>query len=334
MNARAPLRKSTQVFAVHEIPLECDVYDAEDYPNDGIVFLYFHPGGLVCGSRIAVPPWLVQVCHQRKWPLVSASYRLLPQVNGDGLLDDARAAYEFARSLGGQTERRVIVGGGSAGFFLATIIVHHLTPKPAALLSITGIPTFRHRFFNSSVLIPPDPVDEMDVETYMVEPVSVGRSPYDPLAIFYVDSLLPDGSKNPDFSSAGRQPPPNNDQDQNRGLLYDYWLYENAFITMVDSVDLGFDWAADEHQKTKLKEWPVTIFIQGSSDLDVSPDVCADVASALGPEKAIYCEAPGQDHLFEAHKFLEDHLIDEAGQDCMDAVRKAVAELDKVVASN
>ncbi|KAK3312075.1 Alpha/Beta hydrolase protein [Apodospora peruviana] len=326
----APLRKSTQQFAIHEIPLECDIYDTSDYPADSPVFLFFHSGGLAGGARSVVPPWLVQVCYKRKWPLVSASYRLLPQVDGKCLLDDARAAYQFASIFGAGTpsERPVIAGGASAGFFLATLIAHHLTPKPVALLSITGIPTFRHPFFNSSVLIPPDPIPEADVFRYLTEPVSTGQSPGSSDAVFDLDRLLPDGTKNPDFDAKTKINMSDYPQDPNRGILYDYWLYENQFVHLVGDADPGFDWTRDEAEKLKLSEWPITIFIQGDGDEDVREDVCRDVARQLGI-KAIYCQARGQGHLFERTKYLEDVItVDPQGGDAMDAVRKAVAELD------
>lgn len=112
------LTKTTHTYATRGIPLECDVYDADDYPASNPVFLFFHSGGLVGGARVCLPPWLAQVCYQRKWSLISPSYRLLPQAGGQGLLEDASAAYEFARSWklnGSETKRRVIVGGASAG---------------------------------------------------------------------------------------------------------------------------------------------------------------------------------------------------------------------------
>lgn len=112
------LSQTTHTFANHEVPLECDVYEADDYPQSKPVFLFFHSGGLVGGARVCIPPWLAQVCYQRKWSLISASYRLLPQAGGKGLLEDALAAYEFARawkSDGSEAKREVIVGGASAG---------------------------------------------------------------------------------------------------------------------------------------------------------------------------------------------------------------------------
>lgn len=57
----APLRKTTQTFAVHQIPLQCDVYDVSDYSAESPVFLFFHSGGLTAGAKTIVPPWLVQV---------------------------------------------------------------------------------------------------------------------------------------------------------------------------------------------------------------------------------------------------------------------------------
>lgn len=53
---------------------------------------------------------------RRKWPLISASYRLLPQVGAQGLLKDAIAAHEFARAFEAPkgSSRRVIACGGSA----------------------------------------------------------------------------------------------------------------------------------------------------------------------------------------------------------------------------
>ncbi len=221
---------------------------------------------------------------------------------------------------------------GNIGFFLATLIAHHLTPKPLALLSITGISTFRHSFFNSSYLIPPEPIPELDVEQYLREPVSAGHSIFDPSAVFYPDQLLPDGSRNPDFVRPAKVPAKYN-QDPNRGLLYDYYLYENMFLALVDNVDVGFDWAEDgtEEGRAKLREWPVTVFVHGSGDDDVAPAVCQDAARKLGPGKGIYIEAKDQPHLFERTKYLEEIEQGEAGENPLRAVAKATAELDRIV---
>ncbi|KAK1522624.1 uncharacterized protein CCOS01_10336, partial [Colletotrichum costaricense] len=113
------LNKTTLVFSQRTIPLECDVYSSTEYPLIAPVFLYFHSGGLVSGSRECVPPWLVQVCFKNQWTLISASYRMLPQAKASGLLQDATDAYSFALRWAITNElapnRKVIVGGSSAG---------------------------------------------------------------------------------------------------------------------------------------------------------------------------------------------------------------------------
>jgi len=335
---RAPLTKTTHTIAVHSIPIECDVYDAADYPSSTPVLLFFHSGGLVAGARNMIPPWLVQTCFHRKWPLVSPSYRLLPQVSGDALLSDVHAAYSFAQSLPTSSNppssnpdpRPVIAAGASAGFFLAALAAYHLTPAPLALLSITGIPTFRHPFFNSSVLIPSEPITEDDVAHYISEPVAVGRSVFDTSGVFDIRCLLPSGTRNPSFQ-ADKKLPEGFTDDPNRGLLYDYFLYENLFLDFVGGVDPGFDWArgATDAEKAKLRDWPVTILIQGDDDMDLSPELGVSVAERLG-EKGVYFEAKGQGHLFEKGSFLED-LGEDRGTP-LGAVLNAIDALDQVVA--
>ncbi|KAI1123411.1 alpha/beta-hydrolase [Nemania abortiva] len=316
----------TVTYATHQIPLECDVYSCPTYPSDTPVFLFFHSGGLVGGTRNSVPPWLVQVCVQRQWPLISASYRLLPQASGNDLLEDVMTAYEFARKWGNEGERHVVLGGASAGFFCATLVAHHLQPSPLALLSITGIPTFRHPFFNSSTLIPPEPFTTAQVQKYFDEPVSVGSTPVADSMIFYPGSLTESGAKNAGFKRPKPAcSPSGGDGGISRGCLYDYYVYENAFLPMLESVDLGYEWAKYDPQSQKLADWPPTVFIHGNSDPDVDVDVPITAAGCLGSEKAKLIMAEGQEHLFEAACFLEDEGVG------MDAVRRAIKELDKAL---
>lgn len=121
LKAGAMIKHSTYPYATHDdIALDCDVYTHEDEcdATDVPVLLFFHAGGLVGGSRSCVPPWLVQTCYQRKWPLLSPSYRLLPQTGAQGLLEDAIAAFQFAQTYGASVtgrKRQVIVAGASAG---------------------------------------------------------------------------------------------------------------------------------------------------------------------------------------------------------------------------
>ncbi|OHW95940.1 endomembrane protein 70-like protein [Colletotrichum incanum] len=325
------LTKTTHVFARHTIPLECDVYAAEDYPTTSPVFLYFHSGGLVTGSKACVPPWLAQVCFKNKWPLISASYRMLPQAKASGLLEDARAAYTFARqwqtSESATIERKVIVGGGSAGFFMASLTAHHLTPPPIALLSVTGIPTFQHRFFKSSVLLTPEPITEAQMTHHLSEPVSTGTTSANNPQVFHLEKILPTGAKNSAFNI---HPAPLSDDGNAdefpRGCLYDYFLYKNEYPTLVGDIDPGYEWATLEAENARAEAWPPTTIIQGDADDDVDLSVSTHMVDCLDESKVKLFLAKGQPHRYEATRFIEDDV------DGMDTVRQAISNLEANVA--
>ncbi|KAI8305370.1 Lipase 2 [Colletotrichum sp. SAR11_240] len=290
------LTKTKHVFAHHTIPLECDVYSAEDYPATSPVFLYFHSGGLVTGSRSCVPPWLAQ------------------EQMASGASSNA-------------VERKVIVGGGSAGFFMASLTAHHFTPSPIALLSVTGITTFRHRFFNSSVLLTPEPIAESQMSHHLAAAVSVGTTSANNPQVFHLDKLLPDGTKNANFDVTTVPITEDGNTDEfPRGCLYDYYLYRNEFPGLVGDIDPGYEWAKAASAKDKVAAWPPTTIIQGNSDEDVDLAVSTHMVGCLGEDKAKLFLAEGQPHRYEATRFLEDDV------DGMDAVRQAVSNLEADVA--
>lgn len=61
------------------------------------VVLFLHGGGFVGFNREHVPPHVVQMALLRDWLLVSADYRLLPQVKGADIFEDVKDAYRFVR---------------------------------------------------------------------------------------------------------------------------------------------------------------------------------------------------------------------------------------------
>ncbi|KAM0247589.1 hypothetical protein ACHAQJ_009808 [Trichoderma viride] len=322
------VQKLTEEYANHGLSLKCDIYTDNDYPKDSPVFLYFHPGGLVDGNRDLIAPWLVQVCIQRKWPLICPSYRLLPQTGGEGLLQDASAAYEFARNwntLPG-SQRRLIAGGASGGFFMAAIIAHKCEPKPLALFSIQGINTFRHPFFNSSIQTAGEEIPSSAMEKFIAGPIQVGDMLPDE-STFVLDKLTPDGAKNPNFT-----PPPKPHEDGSsviyRAMLYDYYTFNNSFVDIVGSVDPGYQWAKLPDAKERIAQWPRTVIFHGNNDPDVELNVSEDMRDCLGEDKVSLFIADGQPHLYELEKFIED---DAPG---MDVVKQSVARLDEIVASS
>ncbi|CAM1510880.1 Fc.00g083930.m01.CDS01 [Cosmosporella sp. VM-42] len=320
------LTKITQEYAFEQIPLECDIYTDDKGMRDDIAVLYFHPGGLVDWGRECIAPWLVQVCYQRKWPLISASYRLMPQVTAGGLCQDARAAYKFACTWNVEPgkERRVIVVGASAGYFVASLIPQHgWMSTPLAMFSISGINTFRHPFFNSSTLLVPEPIEKSDMAPFFDGPVVVGTNPVGSASTFVLEKLLPNGTKNPDWYPPIRAP----QLEHHKGELYDYYIYKNEWETLVGTIDLGWEWADLEHMQDRRQDWPQTVIFHGNADDDVPLDMSQQLQKKLGDDKVSLFIAEGQPHLFELTNFIEDEGPG------MDAVREAVSCLDEIVAS-
>ncbi|KAF4459460.1 hypothetical protein FALBO_13787 [Fusarium albosuccineum] len=321
------LSKSTHVYANHDIPVECDVY-TQDATSDTHVFLYFHPGGLVGWGREFIAPWLVQACLQRKWTLISASYRLMPQVGAHGLLEDVKAAYGFAREWAAKDgrERPVIVGGASAGFFTSAVIANHCSPPPLALFAISGIHTFRHSFFNSSTLILPEPIEYSDMAEFIAGPIEVGKNDEGSIATFELDKLLADGSKNPNYK-APETPVVPNPPKYTRGALYEYYIYKNAWVDLLGEIDPGYTWAQNPDNGERVKSWPPTVLLHGDADRHVPLDIPQKMQECLGDDKVKLVVAEGQEHLFETFYYLED---DKPG---MDQVRMALKCLDDIVSA-
>ena len=96
-----------------------DLYYPEnlkDYPT----LVWFHGGGLTGGEK-AIPAKL----KNRGIAVVSASYRLSPQVKSPAYVEDAAAAVAWTfRNIGkyGGSDRRIFVSGASAGGYLALMV--------------------------------------------------------------------------------------------------------------------------------------------------------------------------------------------------------------------
>lgn len=209
---------------------------------------------------------------------------------------------------------------------MAAIIAHHCHPKPLALFSIQGINTFRHPFFNSSIQTAAEEIPHAAIEKYISGPIQVGEMPPDE-STFVLDKLTPDGAKNPNFKPPVAPEAASSDGSY-RGLLSDYYTFNNAFLGMVGSVDPGYQWAKLPEAKDRVAQWPKTVIFHGSQDPDVELNVSEDMRDCLGEDKVTLIIADGQPHLYELEKFIED---DAPG---MDAVRDAVARLDEIVASS
>jgi acetyl esterase/lipase len=110
-----------------------------DSPRPAVMFI--HGGGLILGSRSAVPPVQIEALHRSGFDLVSIDYRLAPETPLPGIVSDVEDAWAWLRreapSLGIDADR-IAVLGHSAGGFLSLLCGFRLDPRPCAVVSLAG----------------------------------------------------------------------------------------------------------------------------------------------------------------------------------------------------
>lgn len=208
------------------------------------------------------------------------------------------------------------------------MLAHHHPVKPLALLSAQGINSFRHKFFNSSTMLTPEPIPESVMAPIIAGPIVVGETPAGDPSAFDVNKLRADGSRNPDYKAPPRVESDDNDPDNLRGMLYDYYIYRNEWVDLLGDIDPGYAWAKDgtDESKARLDNWPPTVIFHGNADPDVELGVSEEMRDYLGENKVTLLIADGMHHLYELTKFIEE---DSPG---MDTVREVVKRLDEIVA--
>ncbi len=104
--------------------------------------MYIHGGALMMGSRKGVSsPMLVELFKQG-YVIVSIDYRLAPETNVPGIIEDVQDAWRWMRTEGvkrfGIDRGRISTAGGSAGGYLTLMTGFCLKPRPRSLVSYFG----------------------------------------------------------------------------------------------------------------------------------------------------------------------------------------------------
>ena len=132
------------------------------------LIVYFHGGGGVIGSVDDLDPFVRLLADETRCVVASVEYRLAPEAPHPAAIDDALAAWRWARDaaprLGADPARLALAGDSMGGFLAATVERRDRTaPRPAALaliyplvdltMSMPSIDTFAEGFLLTRAMI-------------------------------------------------------------------------------------------------------------------------------------------------------------------------------------
>lgn len=115
--------------------LRARVYTPKTASKDAGLLVYFHGGGWAAGSITSHDRALRELAHGARCIVMSVEYSLAPEHKFPAAVEDAMAAYLWARANAkelGAAPARIGVGGDSAGGNLSAVVTHLCKARDAA----------------------------------------------------------------------------------------------------------------------------------------------------------------------------------------------------------
>ncbi|TKA75652.1 hypothetical protein B0A55_05004 [Friedmanniomyces simplex] len=274
MAPSSPKRRTFTYKKLDRLEIPLDFYLPEDAKNVPVL-LWFHGGGLLQGKRTSVAPHMLNAVAKYNIALVSADYRLAPQVGVADIYVDVKDCVAFIRSklpsLAGEgivDVSRLAVSGSSAGGYLAFLAGLYAEPKPKVILPIYPIT--------------------------------------DPLGLFFTTSQPhPFGGAPPDVKALERFIDPesevvaNNEEDSKRNGMYMYMLQEANLASLLKVKAVDDTWRVAK--KIYERGLPPAYVVHGDADSAVGVDQADEVVGVMvgcGSE-VVYERLHGVNHLFD-----------------------------------
>jgi acetyl esterase/lipase len=255
------------------------------------ILLWFHGGGLLQGHRQGIAPHMLESVSKYNHALISADYRLAPQVGVQKILEDVQDCVAFIRQPDGLASQlegsntvdtsRLAISGSSAGGYLALLAGLYVEPKPQVILPIYPITDPLGIFFTTSQ---PGP---SEVESRKRE----------------VDNTVQP------FLDRDAAAVANNAPGTSRGQMYSYML-SNANLAEL----LHFDTGSHPQHNSSNDKWriakqiascglPPAYIVHGASDRAVGVEQADEVVGVMVGEglEVKYERSSGKDHLFDVH---------------------------------
>ncbi|KAF7870405.1 hypothetical protein EAF04_004150 [Stromatinia cepivora] len=109
----------------HDIPTRLYTPSILSAPNSETLIIYFHGGGLYVGDLDSEDLTCRELALSLSLPLLSISYRLLPEFGADDAVSDALASFTYLSSVY-PSRKFILVGSSSGGQLAATIALNAL----------------------------------------------------------------------------------------------------------------------------------------------------------------------------------------------------------------
>ncbi|KAK5122582.1 hypothetical protein LTR85_003845 [Meristemomyces frigidus] len=288
----SPKPQTITYKTVGKLEIPFDLYLPDDAKNVPVL-LWFHGGGLLQGVRRSVTPHMLQAVSKYNIALISADYRLAPQVGVAEIFEDVKDCVAFIRSRldkfageGVVDTTRLAVSGSSAGGYLAFLAGLYIEPKPKVILPIYPITDPLGTFFTTS----------------QPHPFGGGRTDPEPLA---------------EFLDPNAEVVANSAEDSKRNQLY-FVMMQEANLASLLRIKPGDD-TFRIAKKVYERKLPPTYVVHGDADGAVGVEQADEVVGVmvgLGMEVQ-YERLHGIDHLFDRdakyqlegmYEFMMKHL--------------------------
>jgi acetyl esterase len=118
----------------------CRAFQPERDAGAGVLYLHFHGGGMIAGMPEICDADNLAISRRHGIPVISASYRLAPEYPFPAGLDDCFAVARWLLENGEREygARSVILGGESAGGYLAAAVLLRIRDELGAIDRVAG----------------------------------------------------------------------------------------------------------------------------------------------------------------------------------------------------
>ncbi|KAM0750108.1 alpha/beta-hydrolase [Meredithblackwellia eburnea MCA 4105] len=289
-----PSPTSTYTFkTVGSLQIEADVFLPQDESKKDLpILLWFHGGGLLMSMRKGIGPHLRRAASKYGLCVVSADYRLAPQMSVPSIIEDVRDAAVWTRGelpklLGeGKVDvDRLVVSGGSAGGYLALMAGSPklgISPPPKAIIAVYPITNPFGPFFQTPQRpVPATPGGECISHESMAPHIN------------------PDGPVLNGYGPVPFPPPPGD-----RGLLYLYMVQEGILEKLLFA-KAPEGTVKEDYNTTSFitKDFPPTYVFHGAVDNRVGIEQSYALVKALKSAGVPYefdeIPEPDAQHLFD-----------------------------------